>query len=194
MSTSDTNLNLDNLNLGSEFEDALQNSLPIPEGRYIAVVKGVELKHNQEKGSVGWLWKLGINTSNEDLSEWDTAARVHSLNYYTFLGKMIDGQLTYGEKGPGFSAVNILKALGVQGGKLDPKAVIGRQILVTVAGKPSWSEIQNGVKEEDAELELTVVGTRKFIQDGEIAPRLSGFEALDAQEYVGNQDSEDEPF
>ena len=186
----DTELNINDFNLGEEFDDAMENNLRLPEGQYLAVVKDVELKFKESTGSVGWLWQLAINANNETLESWDTTAKTVGKGYYTYLGKRVAGQMVYGDSGPGFGAINMLKALNQKTGKLDAADVKGRQLLVNVVHEPDWQETKAGVPEEDATKVLSVKSVRAFAQDGVKAPRLPGYEKLAVAEYKPSDDEE----
>lgn len=211
--SNDTNLTFDNLDLGEGFDAAVESDLPIPEGRYLAVVTGVELKHNPDKGSVGYLWKLSVNADNEGLGEpdfeWNPTAKTVRQTYYSYIGKLVNGSMHYGDSGkPGFGVLNILRALGqIQKGetsfKLKPENVIGRQLIVTLVGEADFRERSQGVPEDEATKVLTVKNTNPYFVEGQRAPILPSFEALREQLEAANErrraaadddDSDDIPF
>ncbi len=176
----------------SELADAIQEeveTLALPDGTYLGIVQAVESKVGSRNNSVGWSWKLRLNSDNEQLTDWNPAAKQVTVYYYTFLGYLENGQLVFrgkdGKPGrPGFTAVNMLKALGFRNGQLDKQDALGRQVLVTVAAEADYRETNEGVPAEFASKILTVKSVRPFIFEGEIATKLPGYEKLNAADEL----------
>lgn len=183
----DTVIDLDSIDFSS-LDDAVQESteLPIPEGRYLAVITGVKPVIGEAKRSFGYTWTLRVNKDNSDLTAWETSAGTLKITTYTFLGYLTpDNRLYYkptkdGKPGkPGFKVVNTLAALGIKTGSFKPEDVIGRVVQVVLGSEPDYRETSQGVAVEDATKVLSVVAINKFFEDGVLAPRLPGYERFE---------------
>lgn len=133
-------------------------------GLHLATVVSVEPKHNENTGSFGFQWELNVNRSS-DISAWDTSARTIPVQYYTWLGDMIDGKVVYRNGQIGWGTVNILKSLNVSGGSFAVSDLVGRALIVEIIHEPSQNDPDT--------LFAKVKTTRKFTQTGgEVAPKL----------------------
>lgn len=204
MANNDLVLDLSGIDF-SELADAHEESseTPIPPGRYLAAITKFETKHNEDTSSFGFVWTLAVNSDNENFEDgWNARAKTVPVTYYTYLGKKINGKMSYrnndGSAGkPGFSVVNMLKALDQAPGVIDPKLFLGRQIIVNLGAEPDFRQTSQGIPAEDADKVLKVAGTYKYIFEGEIAPRLPGFGALENSEAPAprsKRDADDDAF
>lgn len=144
----------DELNLTGDLEiPGLQDSIEqadlpsLAVGAYLAVVLEAAYKINDNRGIIGFNWKLGVNMDTRRDKTWDLAdaswvdvPSLENVFNYTFLGDFNDGKITYRKSGPGFSAINALKAVGEVGNKFSPSEYVGAIVRVQVAHEPHHQE------------------------------------------------------
>lgn len=148
---------------GLEAAIAESNKPALDVGLHIAIVTGVEQKIGATGSSIGFDWKLNVNKSLA-VNEWDADSRSIPLNYYTWLGDLVDEKVVYRNGQIGFGTVNILKSLNVSGSSFNVSELIGRALLVDIIHEPSQNDPET--------LFAKVKTTRKFVFGGEIAPKL----------------------
>lgn len=165
-----------------------ESNLPaIPQGTYLAAITEAAIKvgeNAKDNGmySLGFNWSFIVNLSSE-LGSWDAAGRIVPLNgHYTWLGYVPDKEsrrVVYGENGkPGFSAVNMLKALNERSG-FRPDDYIGRIVRINVVWETS--EYQGEVRTR-----ATIKNASLFTNaTGEVAPKQPGIERrIPAQDFA----------
>lgn len=172
----------------------------LPVGKYLAVITGGEAKvSNNGKNSYGVVWKLLINTNPDSLTEgWDTEAATYSTTTYTYIGKLINGQLSNKEehKKGGFTFTKLMKMLGVSGKALNIQEHKGRQVGVIVEHVPSKDDreaMENDPMHVPDQLYVGIKTFMDYVVGDEHCPRLAYLFGDEGAEEVADTKVEDKP-